>query len=539
MEFNKDVYRELEDIVGPGYISSDLAVLEPYSSFGFGSRGPKREDRYFTRPEAILLPSNTQEVQAIVKLCNRRGLKFKASSTGYGSRNAAGSKGVIILDMRRMNRILDIDEKNMCAIVEPYVSFAQLQGEAMKRGLNTHVIGAGSNCSVVASFTSFHGTSNQAISHSWSGRNVLGVEWVLPTGDILKLGAQGIGAGWFSADGPGPSMRGIMRGAAGALGGLGVFTKCACHLHPWPGPQEIEIKGISPYYEMEVPPNFEYHVMEWPTWEKCADGILKISATGMGYSLQKTGGPGSHGAIVTGCNNEYFDKWSEYKDIPWISYSLVTAAATPDEHDWQVKTLNRILEDTSGKIIPVGEIPDFKKRDIINMIKGCFIPRVSFRTAGSFCCPLQGQESIDHAMFGLSFDKEFRKPYDDKGLLVNDGINHMWSVSFEGGHFALFECGHLYSITDEDSHRAGGQMMMEGNELSIKQPLSIGWTIMGDMAVNKLGPLVGNVQNWQRKIKIALDPNTAADPLGYISPEIKDIDYSKVTPFSAPAAEDK
>jgi glycolate oxidase len=59
---------------------------------------------------------------------------------------------------------------------------------------------------------------------------------------------------------------GILRGAAGALGGLGVFTKCAIHLHPWAGPKTIELKGISPYYETEVPPNFEYHMMEWPTW---------------------------------------------------------------------------------------------------------------------------------------------------------------------------------------------------------------------------------------------------------------------------------
>ena len=41
------------------------------------------------------------------------------------------------------------------------------------------------------------------------GRNVLGVEWVLPTGDILNMGSIEAGAGWFTADGPGPSFGGI------------------------------------------------------------------------------------------------------------------------------------------------------------------------------------------------------------------------------------------------------------------------------------------------------------------------------------------
>jgi glycolate oxidase len=51
------------------------------------------------------------------------------------------------------------------------------------------------------------------------GRNVLGCEWVLPTGDILNLGTANREGGWFSGDGPGFSLRGILRGRAGANGG--------------------------------------------------------------------------------------------------------------------------------------------------------------------------------------------------------------------------------------------------------------------------------------------------------------------------------
>jgi glycolate oxidase len=70
---------------------------------------------------------------------------------------------------------------------------------------------------------------------SYSPRNVLGVEWVLPDGELLRLGTPGCGEGWFSGDGPGPSLRGIMRGASGAFGGLGVFTACDIKLFKCPG----------------------------------------------------------------------------------------------------------------------------------------------------------------------------------------------------------------------------------------------------------------------------------------------------------------
>jgi glycolate oxidase len=522
MALTQDLYKELEAIVGSENVSDDKAVLEAYTSFGFGSRGPAPEDRYWTAPEAVVLPGSTKEVQAVVKWCNRRGKKFKASSTGYGAFNVMSDEHELFLDMRRMDRILEIDVKNMTAVVEPYVSFAQLQGEANKVGLNCHVIGAGSNCSALASTTSVHGTNTQAVSHTWGGRNWLGAEWVTPTGEIVYLGSKGSGAGWFSADGPGPSLRGAIRGHAGATGGLGVFTKCSIHLHPWAGPDDMKLQGISPYYEAEVPKNFEYRLIGWESWQQAADAHHKIGAAGIAYAMHKSGGPGTCGPVVTGNNNEYHEMWEELKGLPWASFAIVMAAASPEEHAYQVKTLNKIMEETGGFNVDVGDKPMWKKRDYINMIRGCFIPRLAFRTAGAFACPLQGAESIDHSLVvGLGKDDEFRRKYDDQNLLFNDGNNGMWGVMFEGGHFALFECGHMYSPTEADSWKAGSQMMIEGHELELAMPFSAGWTLMGNDNVRTEGPRYLNVQNWMYKIKQSLDPNNSSDPAGYISLENK------------------
>jgi FAD/FMN-containing dehydrogenase len=213
-----------EMVFGTGdlFRTGTAAVLDCYAFQSLENQGTMP---WVVRPVVVALPVSTEEVQALVRICNRQGLKYKAFSTGWGAWCGPTTDNVVQIDLRRMNRILEIDEKNMYAVVEPYVCGAQLQAEAMKVGLNTHIIGAGPNCSPLASATSGWGVGHDGIYMSYSPRNLLGLEWVQPTGEILRLGAPGSGKGWFCGDGPGPSLRGTMRGYFGALSGMGVFTK--------------------------------------------------------------------------------------------------------------------------------------------------------------------------------------------------------------------------------------------------------------------------------------------------------------------------
>jgi glycolate oxidase len=520
MALKRKAYRELEDILGAENISEEPAVLDGYA-FYF-RRGPGAENQYFTRPEAIVLPGSTEDVQAIMRLCNRHGLKSKATSTSYGPWSAVGGEGVIIIDLRRMNRILEIDEKNMYIVVEPYVSFAQVQAEAQKRGLNCNVITAGPSASFLANYTSMHGHNIQAISQGYSGRNLLGVEWVLPTGEVLKLGSLGSGAGWFSGDGPGPSLRGIMRGIGGLGGGLGVFTKCAGHLHPWPGPPTMEIEGVSPYYEAEIPPLFEYHIMEWPNWEQCADAQYKIGEAGIAYILHKAGGPGTHGSIVTGNNNELYEKRQSGEfTIPEFSLAIVMAGNTPEEHAYQQKVLDRILADTGGKIVPTGEDPTFRKRDYIHLIKTSFSARLAFRLTGSMgpnCLMLAG-DTIDNAAVALNMADRFVDKYKAKGVLYDDGGYNNWATAIENGHWGHYEGPLAIDATDEKSFKGAVEADEEARKSVFKVPLSNSWDALGWESTKKISPHCGNFHTWMRKIKKAFDPNTASDPSGYVSAE--------------------
>jgi len=515
MELTREAYRALEDVLGEENISQDPAIRDGYAFQPYG--GSRTGARFFLRPSAVVLPGSTKDVQAIIRMCRRFHIKFRAHSTGFGNHNVVGSEDTVLMDLRRMNRIIDLDKKNMTAVVEPYVSFAQVQAEAMKVGLTCNVLGAGSQTSLLASYTSMHGNNSQAVSQSFSSRNILGMEWVTPTGNIVRIGSAGSGSGWFSNEGPGPSFRGVVRGSVGAMGGLGVFTKVAAHLHPWHGPAELDINGTSPYYEMEIPPNTEYHICEFPTWEQYSDAMLQVGEAGIAFAMHKTGGPGSHGHCITGNNNEYYAKRiaGEY-GLPFISFTIVMVAANSQEHAWQVKTLDKILAETGGKISLIGEDPTWKKRDLITMIKACFIPRLAFRPSGTFDVDgFIGMDTTDHMALGLTLDHEHRDRMVKSKCIVDDGTSNSWSVTYEGSHFALFECGQQLSIIDRDSADKFYKNVDIGVKIVNTIPLAFSWAPFGPMAADA-SPLLSNFYDWVRKIKQTFDPVGSCDASSYV-----------------------
>ena len=128
MELSKWEYGALEDIVGSENISQDPVILDTYNQV-WGNQLVFGE-KWSRRPAAVLLPGSTEEIQAIVKVCNRYGIVFKPFSSGFEiTAIALVSDKSVMLDLKRMDKILEVDVKNMHAVVEPYVSVHKLQIE--------------------------------------------------------------------------------------------------------------------------------------------------------------------------------------------------------------------------------------------------------------------------------------------------------------------------------------------------------------------------------------------------------------------------
>lgn len=520
MALARHIYQMLESVVGRENISDDPAIIISYMYQPFGrTHGVWSE----IAPEAVLLPGSAEEVSAIARLCNRYNIVFKAMSTGWGIHNLPGVEGAIVLDMRRMNRIIEIDEKNMFAIVEPYVSCIQLQVEAMKKGLNCHIIGAGSNTSVLASATSVVGYGPDGLSMGFSGRNLLGVEWVLPTGDILKLGSTGGEAGWFCGDGPGPSMRGIMRGWEGAWGGLGVFTKCAVKLFHWPGPARIEMKNHPPNYVIKEPVKyFHASLFSFPNLEKLNEAAYKLGESEVGYFISRLS-PAFVGMQMAAGQN-YVNMWNSgmLKAMLGYSFLFVILSNSEKEFEYQKEVLNQILKETGGQASPIAETPEMQAETATEVIKVAAVTRSCFRGATGFNTSFGAMDTIDLAFAQIKVGAELKNKYIKKGVVVDDGADNSATLIFEQGHLAYTEVLILYDIHDKESSDGALEYLKESNQRCLDNFLGPPIFQLSQVGTGKHGlfsPKCHDYDKWLKKIKMAFDPNNTGDPTAYTSPE--------------------
>ena len=138
---SKEELKTLQEIVGVQWVSTAPCMMDTYSFYMNPETLVKDGGRWTPRPVAVAMPETTEEIQEIIRLCNKTDLMTKPLSTGFHCVAAASRDRVVVLDLKRMNRIIDIDVKNQIAVVESYVKAIDLQTELFKHGLNgTHVL---------------------------------------------------------------------------------------------------------------------------------------------------------------------------------------------------------------------------------------------------------------------------------------------------------------------------------------------------------------------------------------------------------------
>jgi glycolate oxidase len=519
-------YKDLEEAVGAENVSREPAVLEGYTWQPFLNDDPAL---WITRPVAAVLPSTTEEVQGVVRACNRHGLKFKALSTGWGAASGPTSEDVVQIDMRRMDRIVEIDERNMIAVVEPYVSGAQLQAETMKLGLNTHIIGAGPSCSPLASATSMSGVGHDCVYMAYSARNVLGVEWVLPDGEVLRLGTLGSGLGWHNGDGPGPSLRGIMRGALGALSGLGVFTRCAIKLYNWPGPARLQAKGIVLDSEVEMPEHMRFYMIFFPGPREFADAMYKIGESEIGYASVRIA-PVAYTALMMPHSGMNILNTTALRSIlaETLAYPLtfVLAGNSEEEIAFQEAVLKQIILEERGFMLDVNKMGPMAAFMPLNFLRVSIIP-LAFRPGGIFGTCLDGNEALDVQMKWVDAIAEAKQEFMDSGAIMEDGGNNPYFVPYENNTWAHCEVLYAYSVDNEGSLDALNPIEFSSTLKAVElcmTPLSA----FVPPVRKTLSPLAGNYNEWQKRISASFDPGSAAD-VGFYTDE-KDFAYERIDP---------
>jgi len=174
----------LAAVVGADHIRTDAASLDAYGVDALGQGHP---------PDLVVLPANTAEVAAIARVCNeqRMPLVVRGAGTGFTG-GAVPTRGGLVMSMERMNRILEIDETNLLAIVEPNVITADLQRAVEKVGLFYPPDPASLEMSSIGGNVAECAGGPRAFKYGTTKRYVLALEAVLPTGEIVETGSKAV-----------------------------------------------------------------------------------------------------------------------------------------------------------------------------------------------------------------------------------------------------------------------------------------------------------------------------------------------------------
>ena len=195
---------ELRTVVGARGLISSPEELHTYECDGLTN--------FRVLPQAVLLPSNTEQVQAIVRLCHRERIPFVARGSGTGlSGGALPVENGIVISLARMNRILEVDLLNARVVVEPGVINLDVTGRVQPHQyFYAPDPSSQSVCSIGGNVAENSGGAH-CLKYGFTTTHVLGLEVVLPDGSLVHLGGKCL-------DMPGYDLMGVFVGSEGTLG---------------------------------------------------------------------------------------------------------------------------------------------------------------------------------------------------------------------------------------------------------------------------------------------------------------------------------
>ncbi|MBE3596738.1 MAG: FAD-binding protein [Hydrogenibacillus sp.] len=202
----------LRDIVGARWVLDRPEDLLAYECDGLTmARRP---------PRAVVLPNSTEEVAAVVRLLHERGVPFLPRGAGTGlSGGATPLNGEVVISLARMKRLLHVDEVNRIAVVEPGFVNLRLTQAVASTGLYFAPDPSSQYACTIGGNVGENAGGAHCLKYGVTTNHVLGLEVVLPDGEIIELGGP--------PDLPGYDLIGLFTGSEGTLG---IVTKITVRL---------------------------------------------------------------------------------------------------------------------------------------------------------------------------------------------------------------------------------------------------------------------------------------------------------------------
>src|SRR4029079_135354 len=223
---------EFKGILGEKYVFIDDETLYNYSH-------DETEDFHFL-PDVVLKPRTAEEISAILTICNQYKIPVTPRGAGTGlSGGALPHLGGVLLSTERMNKILDIDERNLQVTTEPGIITEVLQMELRGKGLFYPPDPSSRGSCFIGGNISENSGGPKAVKYGVVKDYVLNLEVVLPTGEIIWTGANVL------KNATGYNLTQLIVGSEGTLG---IVTKIVLKLLPLP---KHDLLMLVPFNDLE------------------------------------------------------------------------------------------------------------------------------------------------------------------------------------------------------------------------------------------------------------------------------------------------
>jgi glycolate oxidase len=228
-----DLIERFVEVVGADHVLAGDAIKDDYAHDESLTVTPER-------PLAVVLPATTGEVAAVVRLADDAGVPVTARGAGTGLSGACVPRpGGIVVSFERMAAIVEIDTENFVAVVEPGVQLDQLDAALAPLGL-VYPVFPGEYSASLGGNVNTNAGGMRAVKYGVTRHHVLGLEAVLPSGEIIRSGGKVVKVS------TGYDLTQLIVGSEGTLA---LVTKAYLKLYPR---AEHEATVLAPFTSLEA-----------------------------------------------------------------------------------------------------------------------------------------------------------------------------------------------------------------------------------------------------------------------------------------------
>ncbi len=350
---------ELRDALGSHAVLDQPAGLGAYAADALGIGAP---------PDLVVIPATTEEISAVARLCHehRVPLVVRGAGTGYTG-GAVPTQGGVVLSMERLNRILEIDEVNLLAVVEPNVITGDLQRAVEAVGLFYPPDPASLDSSSIGGNVAECAGGPRAFKYGITKRYVLALEAVLPGGEVIHTGSKAV------KNVVGYDLTQLLVGSEGTLA---IITRVTLRLIPkpparatlaasFPGIQEAVDAVTALLYERVVPAAIELidadslRAAEQYVGHRVAEGeaLLLVECDGMAAAVEDEIARVKRACSASGALDVRRSGGDAERDELWAIRRQVSLAL-------RATGLHKINHDV---VVPRGRIPELF--DVVNELR--------------------------------------------------------------------------------------------------------------------------------------------------------------------------